>query len=260
VALLAAVVTALLAWLSLVIAPQAMAQVLSLRSIALQAGQFAPVAPGRFRLFGGGNAVVYAQGANPDGTLSNVFVERSHEGHVEVALADRARHAAASDGRSLTITLYNGERYEGIPGSAQFRIMKFTQHTIPVEIPAPVDAVSDLDAAPTRELVHSSDLHRRAELHWRLALPVMCMVLTLLAVPLSRLRPRQGRYARVAYAVLLYLVYSNLISTGRLWLDHGTVPESLGLWWTHVAVIGLALLILGAPRVLARLRHKDPKP
>jgi len=253
---LALVVTALLAWLSLDVAPQAMLRVLNLRSIALQAGQFAPVAPGRFRTFGGGSTVVYAQGENPDGTLSNVFVEHGLGAVVEVAVATRARHAIAPDGRSLTITLYDGERLEGKPGSAQFKIMSFAEHVVPVQLPPPVIAVSDLDATPTRELVGSRDRARAAELQWRLALPVMCVVLTLIAVPLSRLTPRQGRYARVWLAAILYLAYSNLVALGRSWVERGTIPESFGLWWTHVVIILAALLVILAPRALARLRHR----
>jgi lipopolysaccharide export system permease protein len=257
VTLLAAAMTALLAWLSLAVAPQAMVRVLNLRSIALRAGQFAPLAPGRFRTFGSGATVVYAEGENPDGTLVNVFVEHARGPLLEVAIAERARHAISPDGRSLTITLYDGERVEGDPGSAQFRIMRFAEHTVPVQMPPPVIAVSDLDATPTRELIGSPDRARQAELQWRLALPVMGVVLTLLAVPLSRLNPRQGRYARVWLAGLVYLVYSNLIALGRSWIEHGSLPASFGLWWTHAVVVLAVLLIVSGPRWIARLRHRD---
>ncbi len=257
VSLLAIVVTALLVWLSLDVAPRAMARVLDLRSIAFQAGRLAPVSPGRFRTFGGGGTVVYAQSANPDGTLSDVFVERSRGPIVEVALAARARHDVAPDGQSLTITLYDGERFEGDPGGAGFRIMRFAEHTIPVQMPPPPVPVTDVDAAPTRALVRSPDRERQAELQWRLALPVMAVVLTLIAVPLSRLNPRQGRYARVWVAVLLYLVYSNLVALGRSWIARGALSASLGLWWTHAAVILAAVLVIGAPSVIARLRHRE---
>jgi lipopolysaccharide export system permease protein len=260
VTLFALVVTALLAWLSLSVEPQAMAQVLNLRSAALQAGQLSPVAPGRFRAFGGGSSVVYAQGVNRDGTLSNVFVERNREGRVEVALATRARHEVAPDKRSVIITLYDGERLEGTPGSAQYRIMHFAEHTIPVQVPPPVESVTDLDAAPTRELSRSQDPKKRAELHWRIALPVMSLVLPILAVPLSRLRPRQGRYARIWVAVLLYLIYSNLIAAGKLGIERGSIPQFLGLWWTHVAIILLVLLAVAGPRWVARLRHRRIAP
>jgi lipopolysaccharide export system permease protein len=82
----------------------------------------------------------------------------------------------------------------------------------------------------------------------------MCLVLTLLAVPLARLRPRQGRYARVWLAVVIYFAYSNLLTAGKVWLARGNMPEALGLWWTHAAVALLALAVIAGPRSLANLR------
>ena len=256
VGLLALAVTAAVAWLTLFLAPQATERTLALRSEALRAGQFAPIAPGRFRTFGGGDAVVYAESIEPDGTLVNVFVERNREARVEVALAQRAQHAVAANGMTHTITLFDGERFEGHPGSPRFRIVRFAEHTIPVQVPPLIDSVMHMETRSTSELLASQDPAMRAQLHWRVALPVMCLVLTLLAVPLSRLRPRQGRYARVWLAVLIYFVYSNLISAGEVWLARGAVPEVLGLWWVHVAVVLLILGVIVGPRALARLRYR----
>ncbi|HXS26252.1 MAG TPA: LptF/LptG family permease, partial [Steroidobacteraceae bacterium] len=115
----------------------------------------------------------------------------------------------------------------------------------------------DLDAAPTARLIGVRDRASQAELQWRFAMPVMCIVLAVIAVPLSRLKPRQGRYARLWVAVVLYLVYSNLIALGRSWIEHGTMPASIGLWWTHAAVIAAAAVFVLAPRGLAHLRHRD---
>ena len=250
------VVAAILAWLSLWVGPASMARVLELRTAAVHAGQFAPVAPGRFRSFGGGSTVVYAQNALPDGILSDVFVERDRGGRVEVALAKRARHAVAGDGQSLTITLYDGERIEGVPGSPQFRIMKFAEHTIPVQMPPRRDGPGDLDAAPTRELIGATALDRQAQLQWRVALPIMCLVLAVLAVPISRLRPRRGRLSRVWLAVLLFILYFELLWGGRIAVEHGTLPAAVGLWWTHVVVVITVIIITQLPNWLARLRHR----
>jgi lipopolysaccharide export system permease protein len=249
------VVAGVLAWLSLAVGPASMARVLALRSEAVHAGQLAPVAPGRFLSFGGGSTVVYAQKAAPDGILSNVFVERERDGRVSVALAKRARHDVAADGQSLTITLYDGERLEGVPGSAQYRIMKFAEHTIPVQMPPLNDVAADLDAAPTRELLGAARADRRAQLQWRLALPVMCLVLAVVAVPLSRLPPRRGRLSRVWLAVLLFIVYFELLTAGRGAIEHGTLPAA-ALWWAHAVVILAVLLITRLPGWLARLRHR----
>lgn len=256
VAVLALLVTGLIAYLTLVLGPATLGRTLALRSEALRAGQFAPISPGKFRTFGGTDVVVYAQGAEPDGTLTNVFVEREREGRVEVALAARARHTVGEDARTHTITLYEGEQFEGVPGSAQFRVMRFAEQVIPIEVPPADDAITSLEAAPTRELLASDDLKHRAELHRRFSLPIMCMVLTLVAVPLSRLRPRQGRYARIWLGVVIYFVYANLVEAGKVWIERGVVPEALGLWWTHLAVVLLAILVIMGPKWLARLRYR----
>jgi lipopolysaccharide export system permease protein len=253
------VVAGLLAWLSLAVGPQSMARVLALRSAAVHAGQLTPLAPGRFRSFGGGSTVVYAQDALKDGTLTNVFVERDSGGRVDVALADRARHDVSADGQNLSITLYDGERYEGVPGSAQYRIIrKFKELTVPVRLPPLRDAIADLDAAPTRELIGAAALDRQAQMQWRIALPVMCLVLAVLAVPISHLQPRRGRLSRVWLAVLLFIVYFNLLSAGRVWIEHGTLPAAAGLWWTHGVVILIVVLITQLPTWLARLRNRAP--
>src|SRR5215469_15482363 len=96
VAALAVVVAAGLAYLSLVLAPQATSRALNLRNAALHAGQFAPLAAGKFRTFGSANAVVYAQSVARDGTLSKVFVERNRGPEVETAIAQRATHSATA--------------------------------------------------------------------------------------------------------------------------------------------------------------------
>ncbi len=251
------VLAAGLAALTLRVAPAATAQALTIRNAAIRAGQFAPLQPGTFRAFAGGTAVVYAERVDPDGTLQNVFVEHNQGALVEVTLARRAVQAVAPDGSSQSIQLFDGQRFEGIPGSAQFRSMRsFAELSIPVRLPPKTAAITDLDAQPTATLLASSDPRRQAMLQWRLSMPLMCIILTVLAVPLARLKPRQGRYARVWVAVVVFLIYSNLISAGQAWIAHGAIPVTLGLWWAHGAVILLALAVIFAPQAAQRLRYR----
>jgi lipopolysaccharide export system permease protein len=72
----------------------------------------------------------------------------------------------------------------------------------------------------------------------------MALVLTLVAVPLSRLRPRQGRYARVGFAIVVYLVYSNLLSAAKVWVEKGELTPVIGVWWVHIAVLALGLYLV----------------
>jgi lipopolysaccharide export system permease protein len=251
-----ALLAMLLAGLSLFVAPAAAGRMLELRSEALRAGQFAPITAGKFRIFGGGSTVVYAQGAEGDGTLTRVFVERDRGGKQEIALAQRATHAYSADGNQQVITLYDGERFEGIPGERRFRIVRFAENTIPVRLPALSDSAVAFEGAATSVLLASGGREAAAELHWRIAFPIMAVVLALIAIPLARLRPRQGRYARIGYAVLLFFIYISLAIAGRQSLARGGLPQWLGLWWVHAIVLLLAAAILLVPRWLARARYR----
>jgi lipopolysaccharide export system permease protein len=250
------VLAALIAVLSLQVSPAASGRILDLRSEALRAGQFAPISPGKFSTFGGGTTVVYAQGADKDGTLRRVFVQRSRGRQLEIALAQRATHAYSEGGDLQVITLYDGERYEGIPGERRFRIVRFKENSIPVRLPALSGGAVAREAMPTGVLAASEDRGQRAEFHWRISLPVMAVVMALIAVPLARLRPRQGRYARVGFAVLIFFVYINLMIAGRTWIEKGVTPEWIGLWWVHLVVAALAAVILYTPRWTAQVRYR----
>lgn len=257
---LGVVLAAGVAAITLIVAPGATAQALTLRNAAVRAGQFAPLQPGTFRAFGGGSAVVYAEKVDPDGTLQNVFIERSQGAHVEVDVARSALHTVSPDGSTQAIKLLDGESLQGVPGSPRFRIMHFTENFIPFRVPPAASVVTDRDAQPTAALFASSDPKSQAELQRRISLPLMCIVLTVLAVPLARLKPRQGRYARVWVALVVYLVYWNLISAGQAWIGHRAIPVAVGLWWAHAAVVMLALAVIFAPRAFQRLRYRMGAP
>jgi len=251
---LALPITALITLINFELAPRAAAAEAAMRDEALRASVTAPLAPGKFRSFAGGRIVVYARAADANGDLTGVFVKRSDGPTLETTVARRAHYTRSSDGQSETITLYDGQRLDGIPGSTRYRIMRFDQQMIPIRTPDSTAHSPRLDGMSTAQLLGSSDPKLRAELHWRLGLPVMTLVLTLLAVPLGRLRPRQGRYAHVWIAVLMFALYANLALAGRTWMAHGKSPAALGLWWVHGLFLLAAIGGLMLPKLARRWR------
>jgi lipopolysaccharide export system permease protein len=234
----------------------AMAKIQQVRSEALRDGEFSPITAGRFRSFGGGTIVLYAETLDASGMLGRVFIQRDNDGRQEIVLADRGRHTISTDGRLHLLTLYSGERIEGIPGSAELRRVRFEQSVIPVQIPEALLAPPRLEAQPFFKLLQSKDRNAIAEWQWRVAAPVMVLVLAMLAIPLARLRPRQGRYARIWLGVVLYFVYFSLISAARVWIEKGLTPAWIGLWWVHLVVLGATSLVLMLPVWRARWRHR----
>ena len=90
------------------------------------------------------------------------------------------------------------------------------------------------------ELWSSSDKDSRIELHWRLAMPMVLLVLGILAVPLSYIAPRQGRFGKVGYALLVYFAYLNFMVITRAQLEAETLPIVINFWGVHLIFITLA--------------------
>jgi len=240
----ASVIAVGLAWLVFVQVPQADSQVQLLRQSALKEAQFGQLDAGRFRSFSGGDAVFYAERVDQEGVLHNVFVQRETAGRIEVALADTATYSKAALNGMHLVTLFNGRRYEGVPGREDFRVIEFREHGIPIATPSDVAGTRDPDTKPTRELLGSHDPSDVAQLQFRTSTPLMALVLTLIAVPLSRLRPRQGRYTHVGFAIVVYFVYSNLLSAAKVWIEKGDLPPAVGVWWVHLAALALGVYLV----------------
>ena len=110
----------------------------------------------------------------------------------------------------------------------------------------------------TLALLESALPADRAELQWRISLPLSLIVLGLLAVPLSRSSPREGRYARLGIGLLIYIVYANMMSIASVWVLRGAVSEWLGMWWVHGTVALLALLLLAREGGMLVFRRVAP--
>lgn len=242
--LFAGLVAAGLAWVSLELAPWAAEQARVTKDRARQDAEIGILEPGRFKSADDGDAVFYAESVAPDGSLENLFIQRREDNLVQVAVAARGEQYRDPSTGQRTMILYDGQRIEGTPGSADFRVMWFEEHGIPIRIPEADADSTDRETFLTLDLLGSSDPEDIAELHWRLSTPLSAIVLTLLAVPLARTSPRQGRYGKLAIGILVYLLYANLLGAARLWVEDGTIPAQLGLWWIHAIYAALALLLV----------------
>ncbi len=240
----ALVLAALVGWVSLAMAPEAAGRVVALADAAKRDVSLSLLKPGQFARLGQTSAVVYAGGVGDDGRLLDVFVQRRVGDRIEVILAEEAWQTAVDAQGQRTLVFARGRRYEGAPGEAGFRIFTFAEHGIPWAPSPRRDGARDPALLSTVALAASAEPAYRAELHWRLAAPLTLLVLAVLAVPLARTEPRKGRFGGIGQAVLIYLVYANLLGAGRGWLERGEVPAVLGLWWVHGVFLGAAVLML----------------
>ncbi len=243
VGLLTAALATVLVWLALFQTPAAGRRIEEIKFQAKQELKLGSLEPGKFMSPGAGNTVLYV-GSVADDELRDVFFQSQQGERVVAILADRARRVMDPATGELTFVFYDGRWYDGIPGSTQFLRGPFEEASIPVRGNDDEGFVETAATKPTRALLHSSDPVDRAELEWRLSTPLSLFVLALLAVPLSRSSPREGRYARLGVGLLLYIVYTNLLSIAQVWVAHQVVPDWVGMWWVHAVAALFALLLL----------------
>ena len=233
-----------LSWLALIQTPLASRQIEEIEYRAQQTVQLAAVEPGKFTLIDRGASVLYAGEVNGE-ELSDVFYEGRQGDRVVAIRAGRGERRIDPATGQVFFALHDGLRYEGVPGEKEFLVVGFDEHGVPVRTEAKKEFVPHIAATPTLDLLASSDPKDRAELEWRISMPLSVLVLALLAVPLSRSSPREGRYARIGVGLLLYIIYTNLQTTARIWVEREIAPTWVGMWWVHGLVLALALLLLG---------------
>lgn len=217
------------------------------------------IAPGRFVEIAGGREVLFVEAVEPDGEhMRNVFLYSQAEGTSRIVTARSAvQEVDPLTGRRFLILL-DGMRYEGRAGEGEYRMAQFARHGVLVSEEQQARPGRSRDTKSMRELLTSDDPKDKAELHWRLVVPVSILVLSLVAVPLSHVAPRQGRFGKVFAAILVYVIYANLATMGKTWLEKEVLPAWVGLWWVHLAMVALTVVLwvrqYGAAWVFGRLR------
>ncbi|KAF1054140.1 MAG: Lipopolysaccharide export system permease protein LptF [Stenotrophomonas maltophilia] len=246
-----ALVTALVvAWLSLSLAPKGVAQMQLLLNKQDAMTEFDTLAPGRFQSMRDGSRVTYTETLSDDRTqLGGVFISDTNrpragkEQTVSLVVATHGTQKIHPDG-SRYLILTDGYRYDSNPGQADYRAVKYDTYGVLLPKPDVSSEIDDRDAIPTSTLLSTDDPHLRAELQWRFSIPLLVFIVTLLAVPLSRVNPRQGRFLKLLPAVLLYMTYLALLISARGMLDKGKIPAALGLWWVHAIFLVIGLLLV----------------
>ncbi|HET8698112.1 MAG TPA: LPS export ABC transporter permease LptF [Gammaproteobacteria bacterium] len=235
---------AVLCWLALIQTPMASRRIQEIEFKAAETTQLAAIEPGKFTSPDAGRSVLYVGEVNGE-ELGDLFYEDRRGDRVIAIRAARGERRVDPVTGQVSFVLYDGSRYEGVPGEKDFLVVGFDEHGIPVPTEVKKEFIPLIGSKPTLDLLASSDPKDRAELEWRLSMPLSVLVLALLAVPLSRSSPREGRYARIGVGLLLYIIYTNLQTIARVWVERELVPPWLGMWWVHALVLALALLLLG---------------
>jgi lipopolysaccharide export system permease protein len=212
------------------------------------------VSPGQFKESASANRIFFVEGvAGKSAVVQNVFVNTVDEHGTAVIVAREGVVSTGPKGERYLV-LKNGRRYQGTPGEADFQTMEFESYSMRVTSQTQdLDTERDSDTVPTMQLLSDKSNTARAELLWRIASPLTCLVLILLAIPLGFVNPRAGSSANLIIALLIFFSYSNMVKLLEASVKQGKATFALSWWPLHLVV---ALTVLGLFAWRLYLNHR----
>ncbi len=230
---------------SLVLRPQAYDDIYRIKARAetefdvgrLEADHFLEMRSGRFVFFAD-EILSREKGAG------HVFIRVAEGDRRKVIRAERMTQTGVDKNGRRTLLLEEGFLYD-FPRSEQGgKITRFDRAEYPLLQVEEPNARYRRKAAPTAQLIGSKRLEDIAELQWRLSTPLSTILLGLLGVPLSRSNPRQGKYAKMGAAIVVFALYYQLFVIAKTWVEKGNVGTGIGIWWVPALMAGLTVVLL----------------
>ena len=243
----------LIAVLTLALTPWVNQQMEAFRVQLANREETSRIAPGVFIESAAADRVFFVEAYSEDEKrVENVFVSFRQHGRQGVMVARSGAIETTPEGDRYAVLL-DGHRYEGTAGTPEYRVMTFKRYAILLEqsVAAPVRvSVRGLSLA---DILANPSLESRAELLWRLGQPLVALVLALLAIPLAFVNPRASTSLNLAFAVLTYMVYTNLLSVAQAQVAQARIPFAIGWWVVHAAMLAVFGLLM-----LYRMRPGSP--
>lgn len=208
--------------------------------------EFSQIKAGQFNQSKNGTDVFFMENMSDDKLeLNNIIISQSTKDVIVLETAQSGRQQIDEVTGDLFLVVGPGETTTLELGKKNAKIMQFEQHGILIV----KKEKDDLHRAREQEkspvvLWHSTRVKDKVELWWRISIPFVLVILALLAVPLSYIAPRKGQFGKIGYALLVYIIYLNMMAFGRIQLEQGNIPLVLNFWWIHFIFISLTIVLL----------------
>lgn len=203
--------------------------------------ELSSISPGTFKESSNGERIYFVESFDKLGyEVKNIFVRVQDHNKIGIITAHTGSRYKASNGDHFLV-LNQGHRYETSPNTLEVSTTEFERYDIRIETKESEPMPGTTQAKSTSALLSGGTKADRAELQWRLAIPISAFVLVLMAVPLSFVNPRAGRSLNVMLAVLIFIIYNNFLSIFQAWVTQGKIHYLIGLWPVHSLFIVLTL-------------------
>ncbi|MBH1970438.1 MAG: LPS export ABC transporter permease LptF [Moraxellaceae bacterium] len=191
------------------------------------------------------DVTLYNEKARPDGTVQHTLL-----------YAKTARRFFDEKTALTYIELAEGYRYELTAGQLSYNQLRFQSYRMRLTLNVDEKEISrtrTMTTATIYQRLKEGDLLALGEWLWRCSMPLIAPIAALLALPLAKVNPRQGRYLKLLPAILLYISFVVFIGATRNSIEKGKLIP-IALWAVHLSYLVLALLLLSWDGLMLRYR------
>jgi lipopolysaccharide export system permease protein len=236
VLILAITLAMLVGTVSIILAPLADQRYQEIRAEIEQSSEINSIVSGRFiELSGGG--LFYAEGGEHATGFRNISIFNSSTTEYSVINSKTLAEGEGMLGRKPFI-FRNGIKTRLLKDTQEVEQSLFSEYGTHLDTKM-ITPSHSIYAVPATVLWASRNPAHVAELQWRIATPLMMIVLAVVAVSISRYEPRAGKYGRLFVAIVIYMIYSQLIMSSKVAIAHQDIPSVLGMWWVHLSVMAV---------------------
>ena len=230
----------LVSLLSTVVRPWAYQQSYDLRAIAAASSELDRIKPGQFYVDNINRRTVFIQSMSEDRSqLRGIFVHTRDDQSLQIASSTTGFLETADTEDYQKLTLSDATVYKTVSDGPNIR-SRFKSLAVNLRIADPELVGYKVKAQTTLDLRSAENPEEKAEYQWRLSASLSTLLLVLAAVPLSRSQPRQGRYAKIIVALLIYALYLNLLVMSRTWVEQEVVSS---IWGVPIALAALVVAL-----------------
>lgn len=197
-----------------------------------------------------------------DKTLIDVFIEdKRQEKIVTTVIAPRGKLFSQPDKYIFHLQLYNGTIHQMNREDRIASAIDFDIYNLSLDLQDSLMAAkkkgkhrTEMSLGELKTYIHSfqpgSIIYNKAlmEYHRKFSLPVACLALGLLAMPLGVQSKSAKRSFGLVLGLFFFLLYYLLLSAGTVFGKTGTIPPALGMWLPNALMgsAGLYLLLRAA--------------
>lgn len=237
-------VLAVVAFSSLVARPWAQSQTQVLKYRFERRSDMARISPGQFQTSADGKRVFFID-SHSDGqqTGKNVFMVLTDKGQESVITAREGQLQLDKDLRYLVLS--RGERMQTDLATSEKTLSRFETARILVgEVADPQKLAPEVRSLSTHALLRLKTREAGGELNWRFGLVWATMNMVLAGLSLAAGNARRNSNWNLVYALLLFVVYFNLLSLSQNWVTQGKLGWLTGLLLVHGGLTLGALAVI----------------